>query len=975
MNLLTGKLLLLLLCTCTVFIVNDVDCISVHLDRYRMIIGDRCFNETYAGKPWTLGQQYPVGMSIDNVISLIEKVESRRPDLMAKQVVIMLLKRFHIDGLHLTGNNNQQSQVEMKHRRITEEIIEWGGVSAADAPEFPEEVLTEDEKCALFFALSHTVNETAGHDDDIQHVYHRTVHLSRAPAKLDANKTLSAGKKVMSGPVQSEFLPKIGAAVANKTAKTVKSVAAANVAVESRQMASKEKQTAVVDEEEEEEEDDEEVPQKPQKTQQQPQRGKRIRRQASVSATRPVASAAAGSASITVQRPSGSASGSGSSASGSQPSKGKPITHGKPVSSVPISNISPPTVRLTRRPRERGVVSFLNDRTTAIAANRVLLGAAVGLLQPPARAVRDLIKKISNIDTTYIPDGQVDPLMAVTLSDLLGIDAGSGLTIPRGDVLFGAEGEWNSTACQTSYRLKSNGTLATLAELRGGLDGYNIGRRLPTLLNQYPTMSLSQILRQYYSSKGLASDSGVCNRGYGLSTELNNKVSREAENYIRLWNGVFYEGTFQDNQLTGFVQETWQSFQRFLNKAGNDKSSDERTFCMQGLTGSDIKTAPLETSADVLFMLDNMGARGQAFDEELELITRVSRSLYLSRTGGSISVLVNSQGVNNLPNIVDDNNQQLNTPLYALAYNTTSSQCATCRAAWFENNQMGITDRALLMELINRTLTDFDRPTETLAAIPSKSFVWFDFGNMKPAPTDREQKRKYDDFKWRLRYENRDTNIFMATLNNEDIKDLLARDSNWIQMGTGNVERNAETLAKYVQQTPQVFQYSDCWTRKSDNYAYDGYLTPGYKQYWAMYPEYFIKSYTIDMKFKAENAKIKVCLDRYPNAENDTNRCSEATEDGGEVTFTRRNPCQGKTFASCPALHFTIGLTTTSSSASQANNQCTDVRCRSPDQIKWTFTHTGVSCNPASSLLPNWSYQLIALIVALVVINNNIKIN
>ncbi|CAG2183724.1 unnamed protein product, partial [Oppiella nova] len=115
----------------------------------------------------------------------------------------------------------------------------------------------------------------------------------------------------------------------------------------------------------------------------------------------------------------------------------------------------------------------------AIAANRVLLGTAVGLLSPLPKSTHTLIKTIANIDINTnhgIPDGQIDPLLAVTLSDLLGIDAGSGLTIPAGDVLFGAEGHWNSTACQTSYKLMSNGTLATLAELRGGLDGWNIGR-------------------------------------------------------------------------------------------------------------------------------------------------------------------------------------------------------------------------------------------------------------------------------------------------------------------------------------------------------------------------------------------------------------------------------------------------------------------------------------------------------------------
>ena len=91
-------------------------------------------------------------------------------------------------------------------------------------------------------------------------------------------------------------------------------------------------------------------------------------------------------------------------------------------------------------------------------------------------------------------------------------------------------------------------------------------------------------------------------------------------------------------------------------------------------------------------MLDNspaQGAQGSHVDgmkEEIEIITQVVKSLNLGRNAGSVTIVVNSQGSAN-PNIVDENNVQLNPPLYALAYNTTSSQCATCRAAWFDNSQ------------------------------------------------------------------------------------------------------------------------------------------------------------------------------------------------------------------------------------------------------------------------------------------------
>jgi len=163
---------------------------------------------------------------------------------------------------------------------------------------------------------------------------------------------------------------------------------------------------------------------------------------------------------------------------------------------------------------------------------------------------------------------------------------------------------------------------------------------------------------------------------------------------------------------------------------------------------------------------------------------------------------------------------------------------------------MGITDRPLLMELINRTLMEYELKKADLPAVPAKNFIWFDFGNLKPVPTDREQKRKYDDFKWRLRYEHRDVTFFLATINKDNIKDLIRRDEDWIQMGQGSdaAQSKGQDLVNKISQTPQVFQHNECRFKKSEDKAYEGFITPGYKQYWAMYPEYFIKSFNIDLK-------------------------------------------------------------------------------------------------------------------------------
>ncbi len=68
----------------------------------------------------------------------------------------------------------------MFHTRITDQIVLSATILGNEVT-FPEDALTEDEKCALFFTISHTVNETARYDEDITHTFQRVRHTARAP--------------------------------------------------------------------------------------------------------------------------------------------------------------------------------------------------------------------------------------------------------------------------------------------------------------------------------------------------------------------------------------------------------------------------------------------------------------------------------------------------------------------------------------------------------------------------------------------------------------------------------------------------------------------------------------------------------------------------------------------------------------------------------------------------------------------------
>ncbi len=84
-----------LIATLVLFIsmVGSIWCISMPVDNY-ISTTSRCFNETYDRKPLVLGQRDPVGLSIENLISLIEKVERKKPELSAQQIIVLIMRRY-----------------------------------------------------------------------------------------------------------------------------------------------------------------------------------------------------------------------------------------------------------------------------------------------------------------------------------------------------------------------------------------------------------------------------------------------------------------------------------------------------------------------------------------------------------------------------------------------------------------------------------------------------------------------------------------------------------------------------------------------------------------------------------------------------------------------------------------------------------------------------------------------------------------
>lgn len=100
------------------------------------------------------GQEYPHPSSIEAFITLVERLESSYPSMAPTDIIQKLLMGFRVDkltaGFRTWGGQNTYE-------------VEKAFFNVPDSPNYPwkEEDFTSDEKCALHFMLSHTVNASA----------------------------------------------------------------------------------------------------------------------------------------------------------------------------------------------------------------------------------------------------------------------------------------------------------------------------------------------------------------------------------------------------------------------------------------------------------------------------------------------------------------------------------------------------------------------------------------------------------------------------------------------------------------------------------------------------------------------------------------------------------------------------------------------------------------------------------------------
>lgn len=214
--------------------------------------------------------------------------------------------------------------------------------------------------------------------------------------------------------------------------------------------------------------------------------------------------------------------------------------------------------------REYGAASFLQSKSNPISVNRVLLGMLAGFAETKPKTINEILLLLEK--TKVVEDEEnvlVDPILGITFANLLGVTADTFIN----KIKVGSSGIWNSSICHMDLLHNTTETLwVTMAELRGAIDGYNIGTKLKTILPTFPNITASQLLRFYYSKEGIF-NIGICNRNVFFA-DIKYDVWKEIKKFLRIWNKIFFASQYDRSKTDAWITNDFvEKYEYLMDKA------------------------------------------------------------------------------------------------------------------------------------------------------------------------------------------------------------------------------------------------------------------------------------------------------------------------------------------------------------------------------------------------------------------------
>ena len=149
---------------------------------------------------------------------------------------------------------------------------------------------------------------------------------------------------------------------------------------------------------------------------------------------------------------------------------------------------------------------------------------------------------------------------------------------------------------------------------------------------------------------------------------------------------------------------------------------------------------------------------------------------------------------------------------------------------------------------LNQTISNYrywNGKRKSLNDMASINVIIVDYDTLK-MPTDSKDLDDYNWYKESLKEDNQDVRYLIISNDQKNFVDILPDKSKDI-VGTTQTQVGTNFEKKICENPAQII-YEKCYEKPSQNSVMTRHVSPGFKQQWAMYPEYFLKSYDIEFK-------------------------------------------------------------------------------------------------------------------------------
>uniref|UniRef100_A0A336MV53 CSON008067 protein n=1 Tax=Culicoides sonorensis TaxID=179676 RepID=A0A336MV53_CULSO len=607
---------------------------------------------------------------------------------------------------------------------------------------------------------------------------------------------------------------------------------------------------------------------------------------------------------------------------------------------------------ISQCPVENGVI---RTKWGAVSAGPLLSGIAAGL-QPQmvrsdlitvkARSAKPILRR-SRRQTQRI----VDNRWAATLSGDVSEAALLQGPNKKRDIQVGAKGAWNSTTLPRWYFLSQRDRFEmTDAEIRGGLDGLIIAKKIKQWNDQVSGLRLSQILDMYYSQRGIFSgDEKACKRK-DLFEEVAPiaELKQQSTAFSSILDKTLSFVTLSDAAFEQFSNDASDSLYRYVPQSLNDPSCDA--------TQRNVNDkSELRTVSDLFIFIDTQWAFTDiqpvigdilqnidlGFGTNYTLLSAHQAEILVNSSQNSFAMLQWNQTVH------DRQTRGLNLPRVLEKLKELSGNVLDHEKSL--NNLVGRSKIALIVPQM-AGVSDAERNTaleqlDVLRDIAPDLRILF-LANGSPTRFEQFVKDKKDD---------------LFQLN--------------IVSGVGNeIQTQTLPVINRIQELPRRLVNHKCGAQwdgdRGNNHNLNQFIEPNGVIYYKLSPNYFYRQQD-NRKIRVQNmgyASLTVCHSRtneFPrqNATNqDGQTCRNINMDTVQIDLP--NPCDGQYYIrTCHPLYISVEYP---QSAPTTNFRCSENACRSPDSAKFVIHGENLGCfSGAGQLFGSFILILMSLYTSL----------